>query len=172
MFVIESSLPTSARIALAATAFGTSGVSTALVSWVGKPYVATLRPILAEGETLDPKQIVTSVEMTTYTLTLKRRVTKVYDTSFLVPAERAFAAWKLAEKLLLTSEELENKLPEHGSEETIAETFAEDGKSLGRWIVKWQVYPDMQSVVGECHQVGHVVKIFNVHEELLEYPIR
>jgi len=172
IFVIESSLPTTARIALASTALGTSAISTTLVNWVGKPYVAQLKPILAEGETLDPKKVVTSVEMTTYSLALRKRVTKVYDTSFLVPAERPFASWRLANKMMFTNEELENKIPERNSEETVAETFGENGGLLGRWIVKWDIHPEGGTVVGECHEVGKVVKYFNVHEELLEYSIR
>ena len=43
IFIIESSLPSTARAALAATALATSGVSTALVGWCGRPYVTTLR---------------------------------------------------------------------------------------------------------------------------------
>lgn len=43
IFIVESSLPSTARAALATTALATSGVSTALVAWCGRPYVTTLR---------------------------------------------------------------------------------------------------------------------------------
>ena len=43
IFIVESSLPSTARAALATTALVTSGVSTALVAWCGRPYVTTLR---------------------------------------------------------------------------------------------------------------------------------
>lgn len=169
MFIIESSLPGSARAALAGTALGTSALSTALVGWVGKPYVTQLKPL---HQVLDPAKEVTAVEMVTYTFALRKRVTKVYDTSFLIPAERPFASWRLAKTMLFTNEELENKIPEDGKEETVAETSGEDGKVLGRWIVKWAVHPEHGSVVGDCRAVGKVVQVFNVHEDLLEYPIR
>jgi hypothetical protein len=47
IFIVESSLPSTARAALAATALATSGVSTGLVAWCGRPYVTTLRRITA-----------------------------------------------------------------------------------------------------------------------------
>jgi hypothetical protein len=43
IFIVESSLPSTARAALATTALATSGVSTALVAWCGRPYVTALR---------------------------------------------------------------------------------------------------------------------------------
>ena len=43
IFIVESSLPSTARVALATTALATSGVSTALVAWCGRPYVTALR---------------------------------------------------------------------------------------------------------------------------------
>ena len=45
IFVVESCLPSTARAALATTALATSGASTALVSWCGRPYVTTLRSL-------------------------------------------------------------------------------------------------------------------------------
>src|SRR6266852_5518819 len=47
IFVVESSLPSTARAALATTALATSGVSTALVAWCGRPYVTALRNLAA-----------------------------------------------------------------------------------------------------------------------------
>jgi hypothetical protein len=79
LFIIESSLPASARIALAGTALGTSGISTYLVAWCGRPYVATLNRI-PSSDNPDAPYI---LEMTTMTLALRQRVTRVFDTTFL-----------------------------------------------------------------------------------------
>ena len=72
LFVVESNLPISARLALASIAVGTSGLSTGLVAWCGHPYVSSLRYLTpqenggAEG-----------IEMTTSTLLLNPRTTRV-----------------------------------------------------------------------------------------------
>ncbi|GLB37704.1 putative assembly, mitochondrial proton-transport ATP synth complex [Lyophyllum shimeji] len=153
MFVVESNLPTSARVALASMALGTSGISTALVGWCGHPYVITLRHLTPEES-----GGADGIEMTTQTLLLRVRVTRVYDTTFLVETKRPFAKWELADTVMLSSD----KNIEPGTEETIAETMDKAGNVLGRWIVKWDV-----GGVGKCHEVGKVVRYFNVHEELL-----
>ena len=77
IFLIESQLPLSARIALATTALATSGASTALIAWCGSPYVTTLRRI-------NPLEGSQGLEMTTLTLLLRERTTRVYDSAFLV----------------------------------------------------------------------------------------
>ena len=59
IFIVESSLPSTARAALATTALATSGVSTALVAWCGRPYVTTLRN-LATTTTTTTKTTATS----------------------------------------------------------------------------------------------------------------
>jgi len=153
MFIVESNLPMSARVSLASIAVGTSGISTALVGWYGQPYVITLRHLTPEEN-----GGAEGIEMTTQTLLLRLRVTRVYDPTFLVETKRAFAKWELAETLVLPN----NKTVELGQEETVAETMDKEGNVLGRWIVKWG-----EGGVGKCHEVGKVVRYFNVHEELL-----
>ncbi|KAF8581096.1 hypothetical protein K439DRAFT_1355108 [Ramaria rubella] len=144
-FLIESTLPMSARAALALTALGTSGISTALVGWCGAPYVSMLRQ-LPEGQ---------GVEMETATLFLKSRYTSVYDSKlFLRDTGRPFAKWELAKAV-------EGKKEEGEFEETVAETRGRDGRVVGRWIVRWK------DGKGECRGVGKVVRYFNIHEELL-----
>jgi hypothetical protein len=54
IFIVESSLPSTARAALAATALATSGVSTALVAWCGRPYVTTLRRLTTSSSSPSP----------------------------------------------------------------------------------------------------------------------
>ncbi|GJJ08606.1 hypothetical protein Clacol_002825 [Clathrus columnatus] len=124
-FLIDTSLPLNAKIILASTVLGTSGISTALVGWCGKPYVSRLWQS-EDGATL---------EMETITLHLKRRFTTVYDwKTFLRESERPFAKWELVNEV-----EKKNvgdvQLPE---EETVAETRDEKGRVIGRWIVQWK----------------------------------
>ena len=135
-FVIESALPISAKVALAITALSTSGISTALVSWCGAPYVSTLRRLPDGG----------GIEMETMTLLLQSRYTSVYDpTSFLRDTGRPFAKWELADKV-------EGNKEENNMEETVAETKDRDGHVLGRWIVQWK------DGKGECRGVGKVTR--------------
>ena len=72
MFLVESSLPVPARLALASIAIGTSGLSTALVGWCGKPYVYTLKRLKTEGGR-------EGLELFTYSLILRSRITRVWD---------------------------------------------------------------------------------------------
>ena len=148
IFVLEttSSVPVAGRFALAGIAVATSGVSTALVAWCGRPYVTALRRLPG-----GPR----AVEMTTLTLGLHKRVTTVYDTAFLVPTSRPFATWELAEAFMLPEADVagaraEGLIPR---EETIAETRTKDGGLLGRWVVSWD-----EDGVGTCKEVGKVVR--------------
>ncbi|KAL0578931.1 hypothetical protein V5O48_003079 [Marasmius crinis-equi] len=146
MFIIESSLPAFARIALAFTAIATSGVSTALVAWVARPYVSTLRR-------LEPERNggVRGIEMITSNLILSPRATRVYDTDFLVETQRPFAKWELAKAVALPAPQDGSSLPAAGKEETIAETFNKDGALVGSWVVKWG-----ENGEGDCRAVGSV----------------
>ncbi|KAI0821415.1 hypothetical protein BC629DRAFT_1249652, partial [Irpex lacteus] len=143
LFVLEtaSAVPLVGRVALAGTLLMTSTVSTSMVGWLGTPYVTRLEWIpadKADASTNGGKQAV-GVKMTTMTLTLKERITHVYDSAFLVPTNRPLAKWELAEAFRLPQKELQAAQKSGGlpSEETIAETMDKDGKVLGRWIVKW-----------------------------------
>ncbi|KAJ7708698.1 hypothetical protein B0H17DRAFT_1030588 [Mycena rosella] len=154
LFAIETHLPWSARAALAVTAITTSGVSTSIIAWAGASYVTTLRITKAPAS-----DTVEQLELTTLTLRLRPRITRVFDPLFVVPTTRPFAKWELAQLVLLPPH-LRNTTP--GQEETVAETTDAAGSVLGRWVVKWG-----EGGEGACHQVGSVVRYFNVHEELL-----
>ena len=71
LFVVESGLPMSARISLAAIALGTSGLSTALITWCAKPYVTTMRRFRPERS-----GSAELLEMTTQSLFLQPVITK------------------------------------------------------------------------------------------------
>ncbi|THH08043.1 hypothetical protein EW145_g2972 [Phellinidium pouzarii] len=156
MFIIETSLPFVARVALASTALGTSALSTALVGWCGHPYVATIRALTESSEVKHEKDAaaeatkIEGVQLETYTLTLQPRFTSVYDSAFLTETRRPFAKWELAESVMLQrSSEDGSKTP---SEETVAETMDTQGKVLGRWIVSW----NEERTKGECRREGKV----------------
>ena len=152
IFIVESSLPFSARVVLAVTALSTSSISTALVGWSGAPYVVNLRrlPPANNGG-------IEGIEMTTLTLMLKTLVTRVYDADFLVETKRPFAKWELAQTILLPppTEDavMAAKGGAPGEEETIAETFNSRGEIVGRWIVKWN-----SDSAGTCRGTGTVVR--------------
>ncbi|KAF8648517.1 hypothetical protein AX16_006223 [Volvariella volvacea WC 439] len=152
MFLVESNLPFSARLALAGIAIGTSGISTGLVGWCGKPYVTNLKYLKPDSDDTH------GLELTTLTLTLQPRITRVYDECFLVETKRPFAKWELAEKLVLPP----SRTAAPGQEETVAETFDKNNTVLGRWVVTWG-----EGGEGKCREVGSVIRHFNVHEELL-----
>lgn len=137
IFLLETSsgLPLAARFSLAGIALSTSGIASGLVAWCSRPYVTAV-------ERLDGDQ--GGVAMTTITFALNKRVTRVYDTAFLVDTMRPFAKWELAETL-----QLDGKNNEPGTEETVAETLNAKGGSLGRWIVKWD-----ENGRGTCREVG------------------
>ena len=69
-FIVESNLPTVARISLACIAVATSAVSTAMVTYFTRPYVTKMRKI----KTPEGGQ---ELELTTYTLFLNPRITRV-----------------------------------------------------------------------------------------------
>lgn len=95
--------------------------------------------------------------MITLSLTLRKRITRVYDVDFLVETTRPFATWELAESVsfppAIDGAEPTKQAGESGREEMIAETVADNGEVLGRWIVKWE-----ENGVGRCRQVGNVIR--------------
>jgi hypothetical protein len=158
--LLESNLPMSARYMLAVTAVATSGISTALIAWISRPYVSTLR------RGTGPKGQET-LELTTTSLFLKPEVTKVcslylsvcfvpvtqfirkvYRPEFLVDTKRAFAKWELAKEVILPSNG-----PVPSGEELVAETLTTDGRAIGRWIVQWG--PDGE---GSCRGEGNIIR--------------
>jgi len=79
IFLIESNLPLNARFALAGIALGTSGLSTGLVAWCARPYVTVMRRF-------PPEELggAEEVELTTYTITMQPRITRVHSYSLLL----------------------------------------------------------------------------------------
>ncbi|SJX61432.1 uncharacterized protein SRS1_10492 [Sporisorium reilianum f. sp. reilianum] len=150
------------RIGLCVTALATSGVSTALIAWIGTPYVGTMR-------LLRPQPTRVAMELTTVSWRLKPQRTLVYEPSFLRPTSRPFAVWEIsnsAPAVEVGGEAVEN---------VVAETFdVKTGASLGRWIVRYD--PEAKTkgedgvwkAVGTVQVQGRPTRYFNVHEELLD----
>ncbi|KAK7057594.1 hypothetical protein R3P38DRAFT_3304062 [Favolaschia claudopus] len=158
IFAVESNLPWSARAFLVGTAVGTSSASTLVIAWASRSYVTAMRVKTSptDGE-------VQSTELTTLTMFLRPRITRVYDPLFLVPVDppSSFAKLELPELVLLPPH-LRDTLPAPGTEETVAETTDAQNRVLGRWIVRWG-----ENGEGSCYAQGTVIRQFNVHMELL-----
>jgi hypothetical protein len=168
IFIVESCLPSTARAALATTALATSGVSTALVAWCGRPYVTSMRSLSSPSPSPSPpsdaqttgtgtthshnENVPAGIEMTTLTLALSPLATRVYDPAFLCDTTRAFARWELARSVQLPSEDAAACTGARpGTEETVAETLDGAGNVLGRWIVTWG-----ENGEGSCRAEGRV----------------
>lgn len=128
LFVIEApGIPFSARLAMAGTAIVTSAASTALIGWVGAPYVVSMRKVPQENTSSHE-----AVEMSTKTLLLKDLKTTVYDPTFLGPTTRPFATWELKGRASANAADVST-----AGEQIIARTVDVSGKVVGEWRVKW-----------------------------------
>ncbi|CAG7854583.1 SubName: Full=Uncharacterized protein {ECO:0000313/EMBL:CCA70537.1} [Serendipita indica DSM 11827] len=137
MFIIDSSMPFAGRAVLGFTAMSTSGLSTALIAWLGSTYVTKVR---VEDVGVEGAGAGRRVHMTTKTMLLRERVTTVYDPSFLEHAEQYFNKVRLRNQIRVPMAEVEKngmKLVD-GMEETVAETLDEKGNVRGWWEVHWR----------------------------------
>ncbi|KAK0547806.1 hypothetical protein OC845_003898 [Tilletia horrida] len=188
------SLDTFARVALVITALSASSASTALISWIGKPYVAKLElvraasPSAAQNDPLPPSS--THLVAHTTSWRLQPLSTTIYQPGYIRGTSRPFAQWQLAadppavpvDAPPSTSAKLRS---------LIAETrLTKTGAVVGQYWVEWR--PDAltrapviptQAEVGElqektaaqpqwrmegvCKIEGKPVRHYNVHEELL-----
>ncbi|GAC96898.1 hypothetical protein PHSY_004482 [Pseudozyma hubeiensis SY62] len=153
------------RMGLSLTALATSGVSTALIAWIGTPYVSSMRLVsIASQEPV--------MELDTVSWNLRARKTLVYEPTFLRPTSRPFASWEITNTPpAITTGGVEGMV-----EKKIAETFdVKTGKSLGEWIVKYNSEVKQKAeqagewkTVGKVEVKGKPTRYFNVHEELLD----
>ncbi|SPO22335.1 uncharacterized protein UTRI_01013 [Ustilago trichophora] len=172
------------RIGLCVTALATSGISTALIAWIGTPYVGCMRlvtlPSTDASTTLSSTDVEGKVvmELNTISWRLEPTRTLVYEPTFLRPTSRPFAAWEITNN----PPPLVLKKGQDTLTKKIAESFdVKSGKSLGSWIVKYsnqtQTNSTQQSqhgqethqwkAVGKVQVLGKPTRYFNVHEELL-----
>ncbi|PWZ03359.1 hypothetical protein BCV70DRAFT_204149 [Testicularia cyperi] len=166
------------RIGLCITALATSGVSTALIAWIGTPYVGTMRLLASQASSgkdskaanhADAEDTGVVLELNTVSWRLRPQRTLVYDATMLRPTSRPFAAWEL------TNSPPSITLPEDQEEATklVAETFdVKSGNSIGKWLVKYssqtqEKQGDTWKAKGVSQIIGKPTRYFNVHEELL-----
>lgn len=151
------------RLGLSLTALATSGVSTALIAWIGTPYVGTMR-------LLEPNRNQVIMELNTVSWRLRPQRTLVYQPEFLRPTSRPFATWEITNNpsaLCLDDA--------HKMHIKIAETFdVKSGTSLGEWMVKYDTHANQTTQTDRAKAVANVqvrgkpTRYFNVHEELLD----
>ncbi|KAJ1034557.1 hypothetical protein NDA18_001413 [Ustilago nuda] len=167
------------RVGLCITALATSGVSTALIAWIGTPYVGTMRLLqpsgtrsLGEIRKEEDEKVV--MELNTVSWRLKRQKTLVYEPHFLRPTSRPFASWEITNSpppLALSQAEGKEVVKK------VAETFDwKTGASLGVWSVKYTRQAQQKGqgeaaepykMVAKTEVAGKPNRYFNVHEELL-----
>lgn len=181
------------RIGLCFTALATSGASTAIFAWIGKPYVGTMRLLAPEvarlslqrdvtdpvgtasatagtpatGITLDAKP---AIEAITTDWRLRKLRTTIYEPSLIRPTSRPLATWELTAKPPALAQE------KPASAVTSADSMApatkliaatrvvKGGKLVGRWWASWPV----PGQAGQCMEEGSVIRHYSIHEELLD----
>ncbi|PWN30566.1 hypothetical protein BDZ90DRAFT_229582 [Jaminaea rosea] len=162
LFAPAEGVTLAARCGIVAMALGTSGVSTALVAWIGKPYVG--RMALRKGEKGQAM-----IEANNLSWRLRPFQTTIYRPSFIRPTSRPFANWELPEEPGAV-DDLQAILADSssGSESgarrfLIAETKdLKTDRVVGSW---WGQVDDAGQV--KCTGQGKPVRHFQVHEELL-----
>lgn len=158
------------RVGLCITALATSAVSTALIAWIGTPYVGSMRLLSPSTSTSASATENVVMELNTVSWRLRPQRTLVYEPTFLRPTSRPFAAWEISNNppplsLPTQHQQLDKK---------IAETFdVKTGASLGSWSVTYSAQTQTNDAqpskaLGKVQVQGKPTRYFNVHEELLD----
>lgn len=183
-----------ARLGITVTTLGASSVSTALISWIGSPYVGhmTLRrsatdsvpmhyisdgvnEVVLEDTPSDPRIHASEpyyLEMATLSWNMRSLKTMVYSPSLLRATTRPLATWELPAlpPPLLLDQGVEQR-DEHTVSKLVAETVdVTRGKVIGRWWARWRVTPtdgEAMEFSGTCEGEGSPVRYFYVDETQL-----
>ncbi|KAK0564934.1 hypothetical protein OC844_001457 [Tilletia horrida] len=157
-------LDTFARFALVLTALSASGASTALISWIGKPYVGTLELVQTKGQgqgqgrvrgtkeaqnnsdPLPPSDTRLVAHTTSWRLQPLR--TTIYQPSYIRGTSRPFAQWQLAADPpalpIADPAQFSSQGASSPLRSLIAETrLAKSGEIVGSYWVEWR--PDALS---------------------------
>jgi hypothetical protein len=145
IFIIDAPLSLSARVALAATALGTSLSSTALIGWCGKPYVVSMRRQSGSD----------AIDLITTNTFLRERQTTVVDPRFFQPTSRPFATWELPETF--TADVEPGGQRSDGTTELVAVTRDAFGNVLGQWDVEW--HEKSGQLVGTVRKAGKTIRL-------------
>lgn len=182
------------RVALTLSTVGASSVSTALISWIGGPYVGHMtlrrsepgyeplhyisdRPTDVQLDDLpsDPNVHASDgyyLEIATLGWSMRSLKTTVYTPSLLHVSTRAFATWELPHRppALKVNGGVSRSQKEHTVSKLISETVdISSGRVIGRWWARWRVAPesDTTEFTGTCEAEGRPAVHFYVDESLL-----
>ncbi|KDN46489.1 hypothetical protein K437DRAFT_223576 [Tilletiaria anomala UBC 951] len=159
------------RIGLCATALATSGVSTALIAWIGGPYVGRMRlvpsPAASEAQqSMNKEQSGPVLQLETLSVLLRPIRTNIYHPSFVRSTSRPFATWELASSVPF-SQGIQSSSSD--ADILVAESIdVRSGKVKGRWWATPSQSDDGKTTGSfTCRREGKPVRYFNVHDELL-----
>lgn len=187
-------LEMAARLGIAVTTLGASATSTALISWIGAPYVGhmTLRradpgsrplhyisdgvsDVVLDDTPSDPPRHASDkyyLEIATLSWHMRSLKTTVYAPSLLRPSTRAFASWELPTTPPPLTIDDPQSVGAHTVSSLVAETVdVSRGKVVGRWWARWRITPSEDagpaSFTGTCECEGKPVRYFYVDESRL-----
>lgn len=175
----------SGRIGLCITALATSGASTAIFAWIGKPYVASMRllsPSTAnESLQKDCKDLIAKTNKTALqtnkpdlqtnkpalqTITtdwrLRKLQTTIYEPDLIRPTSRPLATWELASKAP-SPQDIDEHSPFPITRLVASTRMEKSDELVGRYWATWQA----PKVAGDCTQEGNIIRHYSIHEELL-----
>ena len=183
-----------ARTALTLSTVGASGISTALISWIGGPYVGhmTLRrsspgyeprhyitdgpaDVILDDLLSDPNLHASDgyyLEIATLGWSMRSLKTTVFAPSLLRMTTRPFATWELPDlpPALTVDENSVRSDKERTVSKLISETVdVTSGRVIGRWWARWRVHPgvDVAEFSGTSEAEGSPSVHFYVDESLL-----
>lgn len=177
------------RAGLCVAALATSGSSTALLAWIGKPYVSEMKLLsgpatrahlirdLPEGDADLSKMALSgeekpAIQAHTTNWRLQKLQTIVYEPSLFRPTSRPFATWELP--VTPPSMALQAQPGVQSVTRLVAATRnVKTDKVIGRWWARWT--RDTLSKEGAewrsdglCTEEGKVIRHFSIHENLLD----
>lgn len=183
-----------ARVGIAATTLGASSVSTALISWIGSPYVGhmTLRrtnpnaaplhyisdgaqDVVLDDTPSDPMRHASDkyyLEIATLSWHMRSLKTTIYAPSLLRATSRPLATWELPDLPAPLSVDASDRMGDHTVSSLVAETVdVSSGKVVGRWWARWRITSTASTepvaFEGTCESEGHPVRYFYVDETQL-----
>jgi hypothetical protein len=194
LMLAPSSIGLAGRIGLCITALATSGASTALIAWIGKPYVSEMQLLsgqytreqlvrdLPEGDAelhalAKTRSDKPAIQVLTTNWRLEKLQTTIYEPGLIRPTSRPFATWELP----ITPPSLAMSPGKHSQEAQQQQTLtklvavtrsAKSGKVVGRWWARWSrdtltKGEDGWKSDGQCREEGKVLRHFSIHEDLL-----